>query len=132
MESVNFKVNLFKRPLDRKESELILHLMLDTLVKINLIYYRNHDKIPSIYKAGVKYLAEDGIEDWKSIPEIIRDGYGDCEDLASWRVAELQKQGINARPFLKSRKLGNFFQYHVQVQFPNGFIEDPSLKLGMR
>lgn len=58
----------------------------------------------------------------------MRDGYGDCEDLAAARVAELRvKAGIKAVPWLK--KKGKI--WHVLVRYPDGTLEDPSRKLGM-
>ena len=57
-----------------------------------------------------------------------------CEDLACWRVAELNvRQGIAAVPIFGFRTLSNGdVVYHIRVQYPNGQIEDPSRLLGMR
>ncbi len=75
---------------------------------------------------------------------MIAAGWGDCEDLAFWRVAELREQGIKAAPFAKWRRVGGAFRYHALVRrFAPGrdhfdrevkaqnWLEDPSRRLGM-
>lgn len=102
--------------------------LLDALVSLNRLELK-HYRLPSIYKAGVRYLREPKgkREQWKTIRQILKDKHGDCEDLAAARSAELQQRGINARPWLK--KKGNI--WHVVVRYPDGRIEDPSRLLGM-
>ncbi len=46
----------------------------------------------------IRYEARDPEEHWRTWAEILRDGYGDCEDLVPAVVAELQAVGIQARP----------------------------------
>jgi hypothetical protein len=110
-----------------------LRILLDCLVRLNLLQLKRH-RLPSIYKAGVKYkrepLREEGdFERWKTTAEILRDGEGDCEDLACARVAELRWHNkIRAVPWLI--KHGN--TWHVVVKHPDNHIEDPSARLGMR
>lgn len=127
---------------------LAIKALLDAQVKINRIYLEQH-QVPPLYRAGVRYMNEpdswiarlaplyDGkeihIEEFASISEIIKRGFGDCDDLAPWRVSELQNCGENAkiriqwkRPTPTARKL-----FHIVVRRGNGTIEDPSLKLGM-
>lgn len=60
-----------------------------------------------------------------------------CDDLAPWRCAELQMHGEHAkirvqwkRPTLSNGKKGRKY-FHIVVKRSNGFIEDPSEKLGM-
>jgi hypothetical protein len=57
-----------------------------------------------------------------------------CEDLACWRSAELRvRDKIEAKPTFiwKIRPSGGYL-YHIQVKYPDGRIEDPSRRLGMR
>jgi len=131
MRAIVFKADLFSTEADRKRSECVLRLLLAALVETNIDYLRRHPGTPSIYTAGVRYRREEGTEEWKAIPDVIRDRSGDCEDLASWRVAELRIKGIDARPFLRYRTAGGFSLYHVLLQLPGGKFEDPSRKLGM-
>ena len=114
--------------------------LLEALVAIDRLWLRSQPTTisgnrRSIYERGVRYKREERDpetgarrEDWRTYPEIIGMGGGDCEDLAAARVAELREQGINARPWLS--RIGR--TWHVRVMLPNGQIEDPSLRLGMR
>jgi transglutaminase-like putative cysteine protease len=87
-------------------------------------------RLPPLYGGTIRYEREpEGRERWQTAEETARLGRGDCEDLAAYRVAELHAQGIPAtirirvvRPEL----------WHVLVEHPNGQLEDPSAKLGMR
>jgi hypothetical protein len=92
---------------------------------------KQHPNTPSLYDTKAIYVPERGTEIWQDIPNVIKAGSGDCEDLACWRVAELKYAGIAARPYIKWRKKKNSWIYHAVVRLPNGKIEDPSLALGM-
>lgn len=109
----------------------------------NMAWIKHYPQTPRLYRSGVIYKPEvhredlggsvvEYGEDWKTIPWVLYDGYGDCEDLGAWRAAELRVQGVNARPDVKIRKLPNgHWRAHVRVKYPDGHIEDPSAKLGM-
>jgi hypothetical protein len=106
-------------------------VFLHALAAVNLDWLREHPTTPKLYEAGVRYQPEWGTEEWQDIPTTIERGYGDCEDLASWRIAELLFHGVKAGPFIRFRRDGQWLRYHVMVKYENGQIEDPSLKLGM-
>lgn len=85
--------------------------------------------LPPLYRSGVRYRRERGTENWKNCEQVFRAGYGDCEDLCAWRVAELRRageQGAYAIVVKTGPKL-----WHVQVMREDGRIEDPSVILGM-
>ena len=89
--------------------------------------------IPPLYSGHVRYLRETpGHEDWQSAVVTAQRGTGDCEDLVVYRVAELRKQGIDARP--KVTWINPRLR-HVTLTYPgpNGSLihEDPSKRLGM-
>lgn len=88
-------------------------------------------RFPRIYDAGVRYQREDPRrrEEWRTIPEVLARGEGDCEDLAAWRAAELVASGEDprARPVLRRTGTG----WHVVVARGDGSVEDPSRILGM-
>lgn len=139
MRDVRFLLWLFESADNQRESEAVLRLLLEALTAANVVYLQFHPNTPAIYKSGVRYseeLAESRKgpipEDWKSIPYVIHDGEGDCEDLACWRAAELLMQGEQAQPTFTHRLVGNKLLYHILVRRQNGAIEDPSAKLGMR
>lgn len=113
-------------------SEIILHKLLEVAVFANTAYL-SCKGAPALYESGVKYQREPaGREIFKTIPMIMRDGQGDCEDLACWRVAELRMSGEPANIAIrKYTKPGAPVLFHILVQRGNGLIEDPSKRLGM-
>lgn len=71
-------------------------------------------------------------EHFRDVARILENGGGDCDNLASWRAAELRELGINARPYITWRKRPDGgTTYHVIVLWPDGTSEDPSLLCGM-
>jgi hypothetical protein len=105
---------------------------------------------PRLYDSGVRYREEKpGAEDWPDIPAVLAQGWGDCEDLAAYRAAELRVyDGIDAEPVIKWRWIpteemiaagykrknlprSGIWLVHCLVRYPNGEIEDPSKLLGM-
>ena len=87
-------------------------------------------KFPPLYKSGVRYKREPiGQEVWQTAKETLAKGYGDCEDLAAWRLAELWMSGeTGARPECYSPRPGLI---HCVVRRATGRREDPSKRLGM-
>lgn len=82
---------------------------------------------PPLYDAGVKYKREPK-EVWRPASIVLKDGWGDCEDLVAWRVAECRLQGdaATARVYQAGPKT-----WHTVVEHADGTIEDPSRILGM-
>ena len=91
MQPVLFKVKLFRDPADRARSQQALLWMLEALCKVNEGHLADRP-YPPLYEAGVRYQREEGTEQWLDIPSVLEAGWGDCEDLACWRVAELRRQ----------------------------------------
>lgn len=107
--------------------------ILQSVVYANVLWLTAYPRTPLLYKSKVIYQIEPpGQEMFADIPTTLEQGWGDCDDLASYRCAELQIRGINARPYLKWRESGPKKNvYHAVVRWPDGRIEDPSLALGM-
>lgn len=130
--------SLFRTPSDRARSQLALVHLLDALTAMNVDYLKAYPDTPPIYKSGVRYNTEVD-ENWKAIPDIIKDGEGDCEDLACWRAAELIMRGYDAMPVMTYKRIQrdgaeDFFLYHVTVlvNYRGRKIRlDPSRALGM-
>ena len=81
---------------------------------------------PPLYESRVRYRREaPGEEDWKSIDRLFDEGEGDCEDLASARVAQLRHDhGEPATAIvIPTRRSGKL---HAVVLRASGEIEDPS------
>lgn len=107
-------------------------MFLSVLTNIDVDYLHQYPQTIGIYRAGVMYRSEGmGIESWKSIPILLQDGFGDCEDLACWLAAQYRVRGIGAIPFWTKKQYGRMTIYHIRVRLPDGTIEDPSKKLGM-
>lgn len=132
MRNIIIEANLFKTVKDREWSEASLRTLVAALTQINVYYLESHPNTPSLYDVGVKYKREPGVEHWLAIPVLYKVKFGDCEDLATALAAEYIVKGINARAELIRQQRGNFFQYHVITMLPDGSIEDPSAKLGMK
>lgn len=97
------------------------------LVGVNRLVLRER-RLPPLYASGVVYRAEAlGSEHWQRADQVLRAGYGDCEDLAAWRVAELQEAG-ELLATVDVVKTGPR-KYHARVMRASGAVEDPSRDL---
>lgn len=135
MQPIIVLTELFKTPKDRARSERCLYYMLEAMTLINESYLRANPRTPLLYQSGVRYSQECRDEQWQDIPVTLKRGYADCEDLATYRVAELRVRfgERRAKVFLKHHysPLRDHYTYHVMVRRANGKIEDPSRRLGM-
>ena len=135
MYRITFALDLFKGPEEQALSHETLKTLLYALMHVDMLYLRAHPDTPELYASGVRYEEEPpGQEDWQDIPTCLRMRVGDCEDLACWRAAEYRvRHGIQATPIFKAaRRPDGGMLYHIMVQLPDGRIEDPSRRLGMR
>lgn len=88
-------------------------------------------RLPPLYESGVRYQREPaGSEMWDSAATVAARGYGDCEDLAAWRVAELRLAGEEGAEVAVVRTGPKTL--HALVRRGDGSWEDPSAELGMR
>ncbi len=138
-----FELASFDELAPRIRCRLVLGLV-RALVDIDREYLLAHPNTPSLYQSGVVYRPQQtvagqytGADLWWDIPACLAQGEGSCEDLAAWRVAELQLRGRDSmqtgvRPFVHSRDDSNGnTTYHIVVKDPSGREEDPSVALGM-
>lgn len=113
--------------------------LLDAQVVVDQLYLMTHN-VPPLYSSGVRYMNEPTgrhpefkYEEFAAIPIILSRGWGDCDDLAPWRVAELRCAGEKAKIRVQWRKQRSGRKmYHITVRRADGRIEDPSRILGMR
>lgn len=117
---------------DMERSRLSLTSLMFGLALHNTIWLRYYPRTPKLYDTHVIYKEETNSEVWQDIPTTLKRGYGDCEDLACWRIAELRVSGVDAMPYVTWREDGARTIYHALVRLPNNRIEDPSRALGMR
>jgi hypothetical protein len=114
---------------------------LNTLFAMNvgILVARKRKKIhtPLLYDSGVVYQPEPWIgtiESFDTIPVVLARKWGDCDDLAAWRAAELFVLGIKAHPIVvetPTSRAGNR-RWHCLVHHVSKGVEDPSVKLGMK
>ncbi len=117
------------------ETNEALRIALEALYQRDVDYLRRHPLTPGVYDSGIYYQEEPpGSEDWADVPTILKLGWGDCEDLACWRAAELfVRHGIAAKPEVTCQISADGTRlYHITVALPDGRSEDPSRNLGMR
>jgi len=106
-----------------------LDVVLEALVRCNVLWLDAHPATRPLYGAGVRYQRERLAEDWLMIPELYAAGVGDCEDLGAARAAELRVfDGCPARAFAARSGQRSF---HTLVD-ACGVVEDPSRRLGMK
>lgn len=83
-----------------------------------------------VVEAMMNYLR--GIEVFRDIPTILDKMHCDCDNLATFRAAELRMAGVKAVPMITSREREDGgTTYHALVRWPDNTSEDPSLLLGM-
>lgn len=113
-----------------------LQLALDALTEWNMERMREAP-LPPLYVSGVRYAVEPmcrGVngferrcEEFTQAHEVMRRGWGDCDDLGPFLAAQRRLRGEDARAFARPSPAG----WHVQVRRADGSIEDPSAVLGM-
>ena len=147
---------------------LAIKPLLDALVMNNMLFLRLHHA-PQLYQSGVRYREEpptivsfsDGsqrpIEEFASAAVVLSRLWGDCDDLAPYRCAELRNKGEEASIRIQWKKQWTGRKlYHIVVRRPpnasdfdpnymvkvytkirgvltcTSIIEDPSRALGMK
>lgn len=122
-----------------------LQRLLSAVQAFDEAFLRRHPLTPALYASGVRYRPEAeacavgadllacGEERFLSVPEVIAQGAGDCDDLAPWRAAELRvRHGVEAHAVVFcARRHGSARLWHCVVSLPDGRTEDPSAVLGM-
>lgn len=147
LRNVLFDLNLFPTEDERDSSQKRVLVLLEALTLCNQFYLQEHPETPWMYQSGIVYklpaqfesgAKEGGVagyrgEVFRDIPRILENGGGDCDNVASWRAAEIRHRlGVAAKPFITWRKRADGgTTYHVCVLWPDGSHEDPSLLLGM-
>ena len=110
----------------------LLNAVLEAGTQINEAILHAHPDLPNLHDAGVRWQPEPpGDECWDDAIEVIRRGWGDCDDLGMWRAAErrvrLGDAGARAIAYRSGPRL-----WHAVTLTGDGYIDDPSLALGMR
>ncbi len=143
MYNVNFQTSTSFELGNEAVAHKVLDTLLECLVQVNVALMSSRT-FPDLYSTRVRYKQEPlGEENWRDAAIVLQSGYGDCEDLAAFRVAELRvKHRIPARcvfrwkTFTMTNETGRHRVklYHILVGLQHGktlLIEDPSKRLGM-
>ncbi len=110
-----------------------LDVMLESLTRVNQIWLPSVAPKPIWLYSLYPYVhyEEDrpGVEKFSPASVVLPRGWGDCEDVAAWRAAELRVYyGEPATAFARLMREG---LYHALVRRADGSEEDPSKILGM-
>lgn len=106
-----------------------LNACLEALVRQNLW---QHDQLaaagrglPPLYQSRVVYRRDPpGAREWfRSLARVYTTGWGDCDDLASIRAAELRRHGVHALAEVRRTPAPNTL--HAVVTDGRNIIEDP-------
>lgn len=112
----------------------LIRVLVKTLIVSDRLYLQAHPHTPKLYAAGIRYLREGpDSENYQNIPRTLELRTGDCEDLAAWRIAELQEAGEDCHLVVREYdEPKDETDYHLLVGRADGSVEDPSAILGMR
>lgn len=105
---------------------------LAALQTLNTLWLQCNPRTPALVESGVRYRRETPWEreEFLSIPAVLDRGYGDCDDLACWRAAELRAHRVD--PYARVELVPISPRVlHVLVRRSDGTLEDPSRALGM-
>ena len=110
MPNIIFRLQMFRGDWDQVWSQMRMLWAMEGLCRINQTHIRQFDEFkkrgliergyPPVYGSGLHYETEKGTEIWPDIPSLISGTmgkgvypgpWGDCEDLACYRVAELRE-----------------------------------------
>lgn len=110
MPKIEFRCQMFRGDWDQVWSQERMLFLMEALVRVNQTHLQELEAMrkrgligktyPSVYRSGLHYETEKGTEIWPDIPSLLEGtmgpglypGYwGDCEDLACYRTAELRE-----------------------------------------
>jgi hypothetical protein len=109
--------------------------ILHALVTVDQLFLKLHH-VPPLYATGVRYQEEPlgQVEEFAAVPVVLERLWGDCDDLAPWRCAELRNLGEKAKIRLQWKMLnitrGEWLRgkngqklYHVVVRRARGAVK---------
>jgi hypothetical protein len=109
----------------------LLEAALEGLVQVNQILIERGDVPADPRDAGVRYQREStGLEEWNDATLVLKNGWGDCEDLAAWEVARMRSEGDDGA-MLRIIEPGRPGRFHAVAETGDGEMVDVCLELGM-
>lgn len=112
-------------------SVAILEAALEGLTQANVVLIQAGTVPTSPLDAGVRYQRErSGFEEWNIATRVMKLGWGDCEDLASWQAAGHIADGSDEGARVAILRTGRR-TFHAVCALSDGTIEDVCPELGM-
>ena len=110
---------------DLPDHARVVEALLEGFVRACQVIVESELAPPDPRGSGVKYKLEPpGEEDWKLPHNVMRDGWGDCEDIAGWRAGGLRATGEDPDATVVVVKTGAR-KLHAVVKRGDGEMEDP-------
>lgn len=131
------------------QGEILWHL--EGIVRSNQWLLLRH-RVPPLYSSGVAYRPEPWAaraQSFSKLSECLMRGWAECKALAAWRCAEARNADpdradeyrlhLSRRDYAAGQRppgyrelqprAGRTRLWHVQLQLPDGSLEDPSTKV---
>jgi hypothetical protein len=145
MPNIVFRCQMFRGDWDQVWSQMRMLWLMEGLCRVNQTHLRQFDEFkkrglvengyPTVYGSGLHYETEKGTEIWPDIPSLLMGTmgkgvypgpWGDCEDLACYRVAELRELPWHYEriaPWKKKKDDGKPNIEMADPRFPQGDAE---------
>ena len=123
MPKIEFRCQMFRGDWDQVWSQRRMVFLMECLCRVNQTHLQEFEALqkrglvksnyPSVYRSGLHYETEKGTEIWPDIPSLLEGtmgagvypgNWGDCEDLACYRIAELRELVLHYERPSKIRK----------------------------
>jgi hypothetical protein len=127
-------------------------MLLEAVVSTNQLMLLEHD-VPPLYSSGVRFRPEPwaaAAQSFSNVSEVLLRRWGECKSLSAWLCATYRNAappdqrhryrlhvshkdygpGQMPRGYaLQPTRAGRTRLYHVQVELPDGSIEDPTTQV---
>ena len=145
MPNIVIRCQMFRGDWDQVWSQMRMLWLMEGLCRVNQTHLRQFDEFkkrgliensyPTVYGSGLHYETEKGTEIWPDIPSLLMGTmgkgvypgpWGDCEDLACYRVAELRELPWHYEriaPWKKKKDDGKPNIEMADPRFPQGDAE---------
>lgn len=143
MPKIEFRCQMFRGDWDQVWSQRRMVFLMEALCRVNQTHLQEFEALqkrgliknlyPSVYRSGLHYETEKNTEIWPDIPSLLEGTmgtglypgpWGDCEDLACYRVAELRELPLHYERPSKIHK-GSATQGKTEYADPR-FPQEPS------
>lgn len=142
--TATFASSLFNGERDAETSAKAMSHFVELLFRLDIDQMRENrhpgrTPFPFLYATKVRYHSmappcpELQGDLWLDATMLLQTLKGDCKDLSAYHAAWMNVyRGVACRPVFRRKFLERGFSlYHFVVLWPDGRIEDPSVKLGM-